>query len=137
MPYEVSERAVVYIIDDDESLRLALDRMFRSVGLETRTYGTARDFIDAPQPNLPGCIVLDVRLPGINGLDLQMQLTARNVRLPVVLITGDSDIPMMVRAMKAGASGFLTKPFRDQDMLEAVAMAIDCDRRRRATEGSC
>lgn len=134
MAHEVSDRAIVYIIDDDESLRLALDRVFRSVGLETRTYGTARGFIEAARPDLPGCVVLDVRLPGINGLDLQRQLGDLGIRLPVVLITGHGDIPMSVQAMKAGAVDFLPKPFRDQDMLDAVAAAIDRDRKRRAVE---
>ena len=123
-----------HVIDDDASVRRALDRTFRSVGLETRTYGTAREFVDDPGPDLPGCIVLDVRLPGINGLDLQTQLTGLGIRLPVVLITGHGDIPMTVRAMKAGAVDFLLKPFRDQDMLDAVSTAIDRDRRRRSAE---
>jgi FixJ family two-component response regulator len=135
MPQKVSERAMVHVVDDDESLRSALDRTFRSVGLETRTYGTAREFIEAPRPDLPGCIVLDVRLPGTNGLDLQMQLAELGIRLPVVLITGHGDIPMTVRAMKAGAVDFLPKPFRDQDMLDAVYRAIERDRRRRTEEG--
>jgi FixJ family two-component response regulator len=134
MPQEVTDRAVVHIVDDDESLRRALDRTFRSVGLETRTYGTAREFIDAKRLDLPGCIVLDARLPGINGLDLQTQLADLGIHLPVVLITGHGDIPMSVRAMKAGAVDFLQKPFRDQDMLDAVAAAIDRDRKRRATD---
>jgi len=134
MPQKVSERAIVHVIDDDESVRHALDRTFRSVGLETRTYGTAREFIDAPRSDLPGCIVLDVRLPGTNGLELQTQLTELGIRLPVVLITGHGDIPMTVRAMKAGAVDFLPKPFRDQDMLDAVSTAIDRDRRRRTAE---
>jgi FixJ family two-component response regulator len=131
---EVAERAVVHIVDDDESLRRALDHVFRSVGLETRTYGTAREFIDATQPDLPGCIVLDVRLPGINGFDLQTRLAELGIRLPVIFMTGHGDIPMTVRGMKAGAVDFLPKPFRDQDMLDAVAMAIDRDRKRRAAE---
>jgi FixJ family two-component response regulator len=134
MGRDLSEMAVVHIVDDDASLRRALDRMFRSVGLETLTYATAREFIDAQRPDLPGCIVLDVRLPGINGLDLQTQLADLGIRLPVVLITGHGDIPMSVRAMKAGAVDFLPKPFRDQDMLDAVTAAIDRDRKRRATE---
>jgi FixJ family two-component response regulator len=134
MLHKVSERAIVHVIDDDESVRRALDRMFRSVGLETRTYGTAREFIDAPRPDLPGCIVLDVRLPGTNGLALQTQLTELGIRLPVILITGHGDIPMTVRAMKAGAVDFLPKPFRDQDMLDAVSTAIDRDRQRRTAE---
>jgi len=114
MPRKVSERAIVHVIDDDESVRRALDRTFRSVGLETRTYGTAREFVDGPGPDLPGCIVLDVRLPGISGLDLQTQLTKPEIHLSVVLITGHGDIPTTVRAMKAGAVDFLPKPFRDQ-----------------------
>lgn len=130
----MTDRAVVHIIDDDESLRAALDRMFRSVDLETRTYGTAGDFLKANLPDLPGCIVLDVRLPGVNGLDLQGQLGEMGVHLPVVLITGHGDIPMTVRAMKAGAIDFLPKPFSDKDMLDAVYAAIDRDRKRRTTE---
>jgi FixJ family two-component response regulator len=134
MSCEPSDRAIVHIIDDDKSLRDALGRVFRSVGLEALTYGTAREFINATRPDLPGCIVLDVRLPGINGLDLQTQLAELGIRLPVVLMTGHGDIPMTVRAMKAGAVDFLPKPVRDQDMLDAVAAAIDRDRKRRATE---
>lgn len=126
-----ADSKIVHIIDDDASLRRALDRVFRSVGMETRTYATAREFIDAKRPDIPGCIVLDVRLPGINGLDLQEQLTELGIHLPVVLITGHGDIPMTVRAMKAGAVDFLPKPFRDQDILDAVSIAIkrDCERR--------
>lgn len=133
---EAADRAIVHIVDDDESLRGALGRVFRSVGLETRTYGTAREFIDAAQPDVPGCIVLDVRLPGINGLDLQTRLAELGINLPVIFITGHGDIPMTVRGMKAGAVDFLPKPFRDQDMLDAVATAIDRDRKRRAVECS-
>ena len=131
---ETADKAVVHIVDDDESLRRALDRVFRSVGLETRIYGTAREFIDAEQLDLPGCIVLDIRLPGINGLDLQTRLTELGIHLPIVLMTGHGDIPMTVRGMKAGAVDFLPKPFRDQDMLDAVATAIDRDRKRRAIQ---
>lgn len=132
---DTSEKAVVHIVDDDESLRAALDRLFRSIGLDTCTYGAAREFIDAKKPDLPGCIVLDVRLPGMNGLDLQAQLADFGIHMPIVLITGHGDIPMTVRAMKAGAVDFLAKPFRDQDMLDAVAAAIDRDRKRRVTDG--
>lgn len=123
--------AVVHIVDDDESLRRALDRLFRSVGLETRSHGSAQDFIHAPRLDAPGCIVLDVRLPGMSGIEFQEQLANLGIRLPVVLMTGHGDIPMSVRAMKAGAIDFLSKPFRDQDMLDAVAAAInrDCERR--------
>jgi FixJ family two-component response regulator len=134
MTFNPSDRAVVHIVDDDEGLRLGLDRLFRSVGLETRTYGAAREFVDSMRPDLPGCIVLDVRLPGISGLEFQSQLADLGIHLPVVLITGHGDIPMTVRAMKAGAVDFLAKPFRDQDMLDAVNTAIDRDRSRRAAE---
>ncbi|ASY71782.1 chemotaxis protein CheY [Sinorhizobium fredii USDA 205] len=134
MSHSPDDRAIVYIVDDDEALRRALDRLFRSVSLETRSYGAAREFIDAQRPDLPGCIVLDVRLPGINGLEFQAQLGDLGINLPVVLITGHGDIPMTVRAMKAGAVDFLPKPFRDQDMLDAVSTAINRDRSRRAAE---
>jgi FixJ family two-component response regulator len=127
----MSGKPVVHIIDDDESLRGALESLFRSVELTARTYGSTRDFIDAPRPDAPGCIVLDVRLPGMSGIDFQQQLADLGIRLPVVLMTGYGDIPMSVRAMKAGAIDFLAKPFRDQDMLDAVAAAIDRDRARR------
>ncbi len=129
-----NDKAVVHIVDDDESLRLALESLFRSVGLSTRSYGSAREFLaDAPE-DVPGCLVLDVRLPGMSGLDFQEQLAGHGIRLPVVLITGHGDIPMSVRAMKAGAVDFLPKPFRDQDMLDAVTAAIERDRNRRATD---
>jgi FixJ family two-component response regulator len=128
--------AVVHVVDDDESFRTALGRLFRTVGLEVRSYGSAQDFIIAPRPDLPGCIVLDVRLPGISGIHLQAQLTDLGIRLPVVLMTGYGDIPMSVSAMKAGAIDFLPKPFRDQDMLDAVAAAIDRDRQRRGREAA-
>jgi FixJ family two-component response regulator len=116
-------------------LRRALDSLFRSVGLGTRTYSTAREFLDAKPDRAPGCLVLDVRLPGMSGLDFQEQLAGLGIRLPVVLITGHGDIPMSVRAMKAGAVDFLPKPFRDQDMLDAVAAAIERDAKRRAADG--
>lgn len=127
--------AVVHIIDDDASLRLALDSLFRSVGLQTKTYGSAREFLDAKLDNRPGCLVLDVRLPGISGLDFQEQLSGHGIHLPTILITGHGDIPMSVRAMKAGAVDFLPKPFREQDMLDAVAAAIKRDSERRAAHG--
>ena len=134
MPQETHEKASVHIVDDDESVRRALDSLFRSVGLETRMYGSAGEFLAAGAVERHGCIVLDVRLPGISGLDFQEQLAGLGVRLPVVLITGHGDIPMSVRAMKAGAVDFLAKPFRDQDMLDAVTAAIDRDRTRRAAD---
>ena len=130
----MSETGVVHIIDDDTSLREALSSLFRSVGLETRLYGAASEFLEAEAADIPGCLVLDVRLPGVSGLDFQAQLNERGVRLPVVLMTGHGDIPMSVRGMKAGAVDFLTKPFRDQDMLDAVAAAIERDRRQRAED---
>jgi len=126
--------ALVHIIDDDESVRNALDTLFRSVDMKTSLHASAQDFMDAAKPDLPSCLVLDVRLPGISGLDFQQRMAQMNVRIPVVLITGHGDIPMSVRAMKAGAIDFLTKPFRDQEMLDAVGQAIEKDRARRAED---
>ena len=131
----MNEKAIVHIIDDDESIRSALDRLLRSVGLESRTYGSVRQFLDAPSECRPGCIVLDVRLPGISGLDFQSKLVELGVRLPVILMTGHGDVPMSVRAMKAGAVDFLTKPFRDQDMIDAVSAAIERNRQQRIADG--
>lgn len=135
MQHDASNDAIVHIIDDDASLRLALDSLFRSVGMNTRTYGSARDFLEAKRENRPGCLVLDVRLPGLSGLDFQEQLANHGVHLPVILMTGHGDIPMSVRAMKAGAVDFLPKPFRDQDILDAVAVAIRRDSERRSSDG--
>lgn len=132
----MTETGIVHIVDDDESMRLALDSLFRSVGLATRLHASARAFLDASRPDEPGCLVLDVRLPGISGLEFQAQLLAMDIRIPVVLMTGYGDIPMSVRAMKAGAIDFLSKPFRDQDMLDAVAAGIEKDRARRALDES-
>jgi FixJ family two-component response regulator len=131
-PADAAETPLVHVIDDDASLRAALDSLFRSVGLATRLYGSAQDFLDAPRADAPGCMVLDVRLPGLSGLDFQAMLGETDVRMPVIVMTGHGDIPMTVRAMKAGAVDFLTKPFRDQDMLDAVGKAIERDRARRA-----
>ncbi len=127
--------AIVHVIDDDESLRGAVNRLLRSVGLEVRTYGSVRQFLDARGQDSPGCIVLDVRLPGISGLEFQMQLAELGIHLHVVLMTGHADVPMSVRAMKAGAVDFLPKPFRDQDMIDAVSSAMERDRKRRAADG--
>jgi len=131
----MSETAIVHVVDDDASLAEALSSLFRSVGLEARTYGSAQAFLDAPAPDAPGCLVLDVRLPGLSGLDFQAQLAQLGVGLPVVLMTGHGDIPMSVRGMKAGAIDFLPKPFREQDMLDAVSAGIERDRQRRAADG--
>jgi len=124
----------VHVIDDDDSVRLMLDSLLRSVRLKVRSYGTTQEFLKASPPEGPGCIVLDIRLPGINGLDFQEQLREIGVRLPVVLMTGHGDIPMTVRGMKAGAVDFLPKPFRDQDMIDAVTTAINRDCARRLNE---
>ena len=135
MPFETNNRAVVHVVDDDASLRGALESLFESVGLATRAYGAARDFLNASLADQLGCIVIDIRLPDMSGLEFQAQLTRMGVRLPVIMMTGYGDIPMTVRAMKRGAVDFLPKPFRDQDMLDAVMVAIERDRQRRAADG--
>ena len=134
MPFETSNRAVVHVVDDDASLCGALESLFESVGLDTLTYGAARDFLNASLADQPGCIVIDIRLPDMSGLEFQAQLTQLGVRLPVIMMTGYGDIPMTVRAMKRGAMDFLSKPFRDQDMLDAVLAAIERDRQRRTAD---
>jgi FixJ family two-component response regulator len=134
MPFGTADRAVVHVVDDDASLRAALESLFESVGLATRTYGTARDFLNASVTDEPGCIIIDIRLPDANGLEFQAQLSQMGVRLPVVIISGYGDIPMSVRAMKRGAVDFIPKPFRDQDMLDAVIAAIERDRQRRTAD---
>ncbi|MFK4810389.1 response regulator transcription factor [Devosia sp. ZW T5_3] len=132
----MSDAAVVHIVDDDDSLRRALANLFGSVGLGARTYGSAQEFLGNFDDLAPGCIVLDVRLPGKNGIALHEQMAGLGIHLPVIMITGHGDIPMSVRAMKAGALDFLPKPFRDQDLLDAVDRAIQRDLERRATEKS-
>lgn len=129
-----SESDTVLIVDDDVSVREALDSLFRSVGLKTRTFASAIEFTASDVPATPCCLVLDVRLPGLSGLDFQTHLAKTAVPVPIVFMTGHGDIPMSVRAMKAGAVDFLTKPFRDQDMLDAVTEAMAQDRRRRENE---
>jgi FixJ family two-component response regulator len=129
------DQALVYIIDDNEDIRLSLDSLFRSVGLETRMFGSATDFLDADRPEIASCLVLDVRLPGVSGLDFQDQLVRKGSPVPIIVMTGHGDIQMSVRAMKAGAVDFLVKPFRDQDMLDAVSAALQADRDRRQQEG--
>lgn len=125
---------IVHIVDDDDSIRVGLEILLRSVGLQTRGYRSAGEFLELTKEDLPGCVVLDVRLPGTSGLDFQEQLLTLGIRLPVIVITGYGDIPMTVRAMKAGAVDFLAKPFREQDILDAVTAAIDRDRKRRDAE---
>jgi FixJ family two-component response regulator len=134
MPPQPTDRAIIHIVDDDVSMRGALASLFDSVGLETQTYASARDFLGASLADNPGCIVIDVRLPDMNGLEFQTYLVDIGVRLPVVIMTGHGDIPMSVRAMKHGAVDFLPKPFRDQDMLDAVMTAIERDRQRRTVD---
>jgi FixJ family two-component response regulator len=128
------QAATVHVIDDDVSLRDALSLLLPSIGLGARTYASVQEFLDAGAHDAPGCIVLDVRLPGISGLDFQSRREGFGVRLPMVLMTGHSDVPMSVRAMKAGAVDFLPKPFREQDMIDAIMAAIERDRQRRAAE---
>ena len=135
MPPQSHQNVIVRVIDDDPSVREGLQDLFDSIGLKARTYATAGDFLAASASDAPGCIVVDIRLPDMNGLDFQVQLTETGVRLPVVMMTGYGDIPMSVRAMKHGAVDFLPKPFRDQDMLDAVLAAIQRDRQRRAVDG--
>ena len=122
---------VVIIVDDEAAVREALDSLFRSIGLRTMLFAAPAELLQASIPDAPGCIVLDVRLPDISGLDFQCQLAASGIELPIVFMTGHGDIPMSVRAMKAGAVDFLPKPFRDQDMLDAVAVAIERDKKGR------
>ncbi|MBR0816716.1 response regulator transcription factor [Bradyrhizobium liaoningense] len=131
-PPAQSSSSVVIIVDDDASIRASLDSLFRSVGLDTRLFGSPAELLGGTMPDGPACIVLDVRLPGVSGLDLQGQLTRQGIRYPIIFMTGHGDIPMSVRAMKAGAVDFLSKPFRDQDMLDAVTAALERDAQRRA-----
>jgi len=128
------EPATVLVVDDDASLREALSSLFRSVGLDVRSFASAPGLLQSKLPDAPTCLVLDIRLPGLSGLDFQAQLAKANIHIPIIIVTGHGDIPMSVRAMKAGAVDFLTKPFRDQDMLDAVAQAIERDRVRRDSE---
>jgi FixJ family two-component response regulator len=125
---------VVLVIDDDVSIREALRRLIRSVGLQVEVFGSAREFLNRKLPEMPACMTLDIRLPGISGLDLQRQLAEANIRIPIIFVTGQGDIVMSVRAMKAGAVDFLTKPFRDQELLDAVFHAVEQDRVRRQRE---
>jgi FixJ family two-component response regulator len=127
----VEERAVVFVIDDDPSMRSALEDLVSTVDLEVRAFASPQEFLQSKPRDAPGCLVLDIRLPGMSGLTFQQELTKEGLGLPVIFITGHGDIPMSVRAMKAGAVEFLTKPFHDQDLLDAIHSAIERDRKRR------
>jgi len=127
---------IVFVVDDDMSVREGLSALFRSVGLQVKSFTSPEEFLQSgPVPDGPSCMVLDVRLPGLSGLDFQSELTKSNIQLPIVFMTGHGDIPMTVRAMKAGAIEFLPKPFRDQDMLDAVQAGLQQDRERRRHAG--
>src|ERR1700676_3620525 len=120
-----------FVIDDDDLVRASIQGLLKSVGLRSETFGTTQEFLRSKRPDVPSCLVLDVRLPGVNGLDFQRDLAEAGIRIPIIFITGHGDIPMSVRAMKSGAVEFLTKPFRDQDLLDAIYQALDRDRASR------
>lgn len=128
----MAQQAVVHIVDDDPSIRRSIEALLRSVDVPVRSYGSPREFLDHRDAGLAGCLLLDVRLPGISGLDFQGQLESLGIQLPVIIMTAHGDIPMSVRAMKAGAIDFLPKPFRDQDLIDAVNQAMTRDEQRRA-----
>jgi FixJ family two-component response regulator len=135
MKKELSEmQSIVFVIDDDASVRQALDRLLQSVGLQARVFGSTAEFLSAELPDVASCLVLDVRLPGVSGLDFQGELAKAKIRIPIIFITGHGDIPMSVRAMKAGAVEFLTKPLRDQELLDAIQVALNLDHTRRENE---
>jgi FixJ family two-component response regulator len=124
----------VFVVEDDESMRRALGNLFQSVGLQVQLFGSASEMLQSKLPEVASCLVLDVRLPGLSGLDFQAELAKASIHIPIIFMTGHGDIPMTVRAMKSGAVDFLTKPFRDQDMLDAVTVAIERDRKRREAD---
>ncbi|HXM66825.1 MAG TPA: response regulator transcription factor [Candidatus Acidoferrum sp.] len=125
---------IVFVIDDDPSVRRAIRRLIGSVGLQVELFGSAKEFLHSRRPDAPSCLVLDIRLPGISGLDFQRELAVANVHIPIIFITAHGDIPMTVRAMKAGAVEFLTKPFHDQDLLDAINVALERDHAKRKQE---
>jgi len=129
-----AKEPIVFVIDDDASMRRALTNLFESVGLRVEVFGSAPEMLQSKLPDVASCLVLDIRLPGLSGLDFQTELAKANIHVPIIFMTGHGDIPMTVRAMKGGAVDFLTKPFRDQDMLDAVVTAIERDRKRREAE---
>jgi RNA polymerase sigma factor (sigma-70 family) len=126
--------SIVVVVDDDPSVRSSIKFLLSTVGLQVESFDSADTFLHKKLPDVPSCLVLDVRLPGLSGIDIQRELAARNIRIPTIFLTGHGDIPMSVRAMKAGAVEFLTKPFRDQDLLDAVRVALEQDRTRREKE---
>src|SRR4029079_11690197 len=130
MTEAVESEAIVFVVDDDPSMRKALSNLFRSVGLRAEVFGSARELLESELPEVASCLVLDVRLPGASGLDFQAELAKANIQIPIIFITGHGDIPMTVRAMKSGAVEFLPKPFRDQDLLDAIRIGLDRDRIR-------
>jgi FixJ family two-component response regulator len=130
----INPRSTVFIVDDDGAVRDSVGSLIRSVGHDVRLFGSAQEFLGTPEPDVPACVVLDVRLPGLSGLDCQRQLAESGFRVPIVFISAHGDIPMSVRAMKDGAMDFIIKPFRDQDLLDAVQHALERDRRRREDE---
>jgi len=131
-----TDQPIVFVVDDDASMRQALARLLQSVQLRVEVFASPQEFLQSERPDVPGCLVLDVRLPGLSGLDFQAELLKADVRISIVFITGHGDIPMTVRAMKAGAVDFLAKPFRDQDLLDAVTTAIQRDQKRRELENA-
>ena len=126
--------SVVFVVDDDVSMRQALQRLFQSVGLQAQVFGSTEEFLNTKIPDVASCLVLDVRLPGGSGLDFQSELVKANIHVPIIFITGHGDIPMSVQAMKAGAVEFLTKPFRDQELLDAIQVALNRDHTRRQND---
>ena len=133
-PITKTARSIVFVVDDDASVRDAISRLLGTVGLHAKEFGSALEFLAGDRPDLPSCLILDVRLPGISGIDFQRELSKANIRIPIVFITAHGDVPMSVKAMKAGAVEFLIKPFHDQDLLDAVQTALEKDRLRRLTE---
>lgn len=131
---EASANAIVFVVEDDISMRRSLTNLFQSVGLDVVAFGSAREMLQSKLPDVVSCLVLDIRLPGLSGLEFQAELARLNIHMPIIFITGHGDIPMSVRAMKGGAVDFLTKPFRDQELLDAVVAATERDRKRREAE---
>lgn len=132
---EEHKEAIVFVVDDDQSIRESLDSLLRSTGFKVLAYASAQEFLESEKPVCASCVILDVRMPGLSGLDLQREMADAEIYIPIIFITGHGDIPMTVQAMKAGAVEFLTKPFREQDLLDAVGQAIECDREQRKIQG--